>query len=149
MNEEVFTGQRRQLRGALESWWGNLSDDDLEWIGGQKDRLVGLIQQKYGWTRDQAQEEVDRRFSEYEDGGIGDSSANLKATTYALGETAASKARGAFSAAADGLETIGSYVRGNNLNAMAADLREIVRKYPFYSVLIGVGLIYLLSRNKH
>ena len=87
--------------------------------------------------------------SEYEDGGIGDSLANLKATTYALGETAASKARGAFSAAADGLETIGSYVRGNNLNAMAADLREIVRKYPFYSVLIGVGLIYFLSRNKH
>jgi len=146
MNEELFTGQWRQLRGALKSWWGILTDDDLEWIGGQKDRLIGLIQQKYGWTRDQAQEEVDRRFSEYEDG---DRLANIKASTYALGETAASKARGAFSAASDGLETIGSYVRGNNLNAMAADLREIVRKYPFYSVLIGAGLIYLLSRNKH
>ena len=38
---------------------------------------------------------------------------------------------------------------GAYFNAMAADLKGIVRKYPFYSLLIGVGLIYLLSRNRH
>ncbi len=149
MNEDVFAGQWRQLRGTLKSWWGNLTDDDFEWAGGQKDRLVGLIQQKYGWTRDQAQEEVDRRFSEYQNGGMGQNLGDLKAKTYALGENAASKAREAFSAAADGLETAGSYVKETNLNAMVADLRDVVRKYPFHSLLIGVGLIYLLSRNRH
>ncbi len=149
MNEDVFAGRWRELRGTLKSWWGNLSDDDFEWAGGQKDRLVGLIQQKYGWSRDQAEKEVDQRLREYGDGEVGDTLGDIKARTYALGENAASKAREAISAAADGLETAGSYVREKDFNAMAADLKGIVRKYPFYSLLIGVGLIYLLSRNRH
>ena len=67
MNEDVFAGRWKEMRGTLRSWWGNLTDDDFEWVGGQKDRLVGLVQQKYGYTRDQAQSEVDRRFRDYND----------------------------------------------------------------------------------
>jgi uncharacterized protein YjbJ (UPF0337 family) len=36
MNNDIFAGQWRRLRGTLKSWWGNLSDDDCEWVGGQK-----------------------------------------------------------------------------------------------------------------
>lgn len=146
MNEDVFAGQWRELRGTLKSWWGNLSDDDFDWVAGEKDRLIGVLQQKYGWTRDQAQEEVSRRFSEY-DGKLGKSFDDIKAKTYALGEQAASKARDAVSAATDGFEKASSYIRGNDFSAMAADLRGIVRRYPFYSLLIGAGIIYLLSRS--
>jgi uncharacterized protein YjbJ (UPF0337 family) len=145
MNEDVFAGQWRELRGTLKSWWGNLSDDDLEWIAGEKDRLVGLIQQKYGWTREQAQQDVDRRFSEYPDAAR--SLSDIKAKTYALGEQAAGKARDALSAATDGLESAKSYIKRNDFSAMASDLGEIVRKYPVYSLLIGAGIIYLLSRS--
>ena len=54
------------MRGDLKSWWGKLTDDDFEQIGGQKDRLIGLLQERYGYTREQAQHEIERRFQEYE-----------------------------------------------------------------------------------
>ena len=133
MNEDILEGNWRQLRGKLRSWWGNLSDDDLEWIGGQKDRLIGLIQQKYGCTRDQAEEEVDHRFSEYQ-GLADDGLSGIKAKTYEFGETAANKARGAISAVADSVETATSYLRENKFEAMAADLKEVIRKYPVQAI---------------
>lgn len=148
MNEDVFAGQWRELRGKLRSWWGNLSDDDFEWVGGQKDRLVGLLQQKYGWTLDQAQQDVDRRLGEYESTAA-DGLNNLKAKTYALRDNAANKAREAFSSAADGFENAASYVRENDFSAMATDLRDLVRKYPFQSFLLVAGVVYLLFRNRH
>jgi len=39
---------------------GKLTDDDFESIEGQKNKLIGLVEEKYGYTRDQAREEVDR-----------------------------------------------------------------------------------------
>lgn len=147
MNEDILEGNWRQLRGKLRSWWGNLSDDDFEWIGGQKDRLIGLIQQKYGCTRDQAEEEVDHRFSEYQ--GLGDDGlSGIKAKTYEFGETAANKARGAISAVADSVETATSYLRENKFEAMAADLKEVIRKYPVQAIMLGLGVFYLMSRGR-
>ena len=78
MNHDIFAGQWKQMRGTLKSWWGKLSDDDFEWIEGQKNKLIGLVQEKYGYTRDQAREEVDRRFNEYDDK---DSSASVRDMT--------------------------------------------------------------------
>lgn len=148
MNEEIFAGQWRQLKGTLRSWWGNLSDDDLEWVAGQKDRLVGLIQEKYGWTRDQAQAEVDRRFREYQSSDVARNFDSLKEKTYALGANAASKAQETASAAADKLATARSYVRENRIDEMAGDLGAIIRKYPVQSLLVGLGLIYVLARRR-
>ena len=145
MNEDILAGNWRQLRGKLRSWWGNLSDDDFEWIGGQKDRLVGLIQQKYGCTRDQAEEEVDRRFSE---ASGDDMLSGIKAKTYELGENAANKARGAISAVADSVESASSYLRENKFEAMAADLKEVIRKYPLQAAILGLGLFYLMLRGR-
>jgi uncharacterized protein YjbJ (UPF0337 family) len=54
MNEDVFAGQWKQMRGELKTWWGRLADDDFEKIGGQKDKLVGLVQERYGYTRGDA-----------------------------------------------------------------------------------------------
>jgi len=147
MNEDVFAGQWRELKGTLKSWWGSLSDDDFEWVGGQKDRLIGLLQQKYGWTREQAQQDVDRRLQEYQGSGMGGIN-DLKAKTYAAGETAANKAREAFSSAANGFESARSYVTENDFSTMAADFRDFVRKYPFQTVLIAAGLVYLLFRGR-
>ena len=69
MNDDVLTGQWSQLRGSLKSWWGKLTDDDLDRIGGQKDRLVGLVQERYGRTREDAEREVEERLREYGEGG--------------------------------------------------------------------------------
>jgi uncharacterized protein YjbJ (UPF0337 family) len=43
MNEDIFAGQWKQMRGELKSWWGKLADDDLDRIGGQKDQLILLV----------------------------------------------------------------------------------------------------------
>ena len=67
VNQDSLAGKWKQMRGDLKSWWGKLTDDDLEWIGGQKDKLIGSLQERYGYTRERAQEEIERRFQEYSD----------------------------------------------------------------------------------
>jgi uncharacterized protein YjbJ (UPF0337 family) len=67
MATDPFEGKWRQMRGELRSWWGRLTDDDLEKIGGKKDRLIGVLREKYGYTREAAQQEIDRRFREYDE----------------------------------------------------------------------------------
>jgi len=65
MNQDFFSAKWQQMRGTLRAWWGKLTDDDWERIGGQKDRLIGMLQEKYGYAKDVALREVDRRFNEY------------------------------------------------------------------------------------
>ncbi len=43
------------MRGQLKEWWGKLTDDELEQAGGNADQIVGLLQQKYGYTREHAE----------------------------------------------------------------------------------------------
>ena len=42
-------------------WWGKLTDDDLDKVAGKYDQLIGLLQEKYGYTREQAEEEFKKR----------------------------------------------------------------------------------------
>jgi uncharacterized protein YjbJ (UPF0337 family) len=148
-NHDIFAGQWKQMRGTLKSWWGKLSDDDFEWIEGQKNKLIGLVQEKYGYTRDQAREEVDRRFNEYDDKDSTASVRELKAKVYELAETAASKARGAVTALADEFATAGSSIRENKLVTMATDISSFIRKYPFALLFVGIGLGYFVFRNRN
>jgi len=147
-NHDIFAGQWKQMRGTLKSWWGKLSDDDFEWIEGQKNKLIGLVQEKYGYTRDQAREEVDRRFNEYDNKDSSASVRELKAKVYELAETAANKARGAVTALADEFATAGSSIRENKLVTMATDISSFIRKYPFALLFVGIGLGYLLIRKR-
>jgi uncharacterized protein YjbJ (UPF0337 family) len=149
MNHDIFAGHWKQMRGTLKSWWGKLSDDDFEWIEGQKDKLIGLVQEKYGYTRDQAREEVDRCFNEYDDKDSTASVRDMTAKVYELGKTAASKARGAVTALADEFATAGSAIRENKLATMATDINSFIRKYPFALLFVGIGLGYLLFRKRN
>jgi uncharacterized protein YjbJ (UPF0337 family) len=65
MNSDAFAGKWKQVRGRAKEWWGKLTDDDLERVEGQFDRLVGRLQERYGWARKQAEEEITRRFDAY------------------------------------------------------------------------------------
>jgi uncharacterized protein YjbJ (UPF0337 family) len=174
MNEDVFAGQWKQMRGELKSWWGKLADDDFERVGGQKDKLIGLVQEKYGYARDQAEQEVERRLKEYSDKTTG-VVAGMTAKAQDAGATAANKANeaakvigekigslasvirekapleGAVATAAttvaDGLESAGSYLREKKFEHLVKDVTALVRTYPVQSLLIGVGLGYLLARR--
>ena len=67
MNRDVFEGQWKRIRGKAKQWWGELTDDDLDRIEGRYDEFVGLLQQKYGYSRDKAEAEVERRLVELEE----------------------------------------------------------------------------------
>lgn len=64
MNNDVFEGRWKELRGQFKEWWGEITDDDLERVAGKADQMVGLLQQKYGYTREAAERELDRRMAE-------------------------------------------------------------------------------------
>jgi len=59
MNWDQVQGKWKQMKGQAKTRWGKLTDDDLDVIAGQKDQLVGRIQERYGIQKDQAQREVD------------------------------------------------------------------------------------------
>ncbi len=63
MNEDILKGQWKQLRGQIKQWWGVLTDDDLDKINGRRDQLIGKLQEKYGFTKDQATRELDDRLA--------------------------------------------------------------------------------------
>ena len=64
MNEDVFEGKWKEMHGQVKEWWGKLTDDDLERGGGNAEKIVGLLQQKYGYTRAHAEQEFNRRIKE-------------------------------------------------------------------------------------
>lgn len=66
MNEDILEGRWKQIRGKAKTWWGELTDDELDQVEGKSERLIGLLQEKYGYSREQAQEEFDRRMRGYE-----------------------------------------------------------------------------------
>jgi len=64
MNKDIFKGKWKEMRGQIKEWWGKLTDDDLEQAAGNAEQIVGLLQQKYGYTRQRAEEEFNRRIKE-------------------------------------------------------------------------------------
>lgn len=66
MNKDVFEGKWKQVRGEAKLWWGKLTDDDLDKVGGQFEVFAGLLQEKYGYSREQAEEEIEKHMNEYE-----------------------------------------------------------------------------------
>lgn len=66
MNQAILEGKYRQMRGAMQEEWGKLTDDDIRMFVGKTDRLVGKLMERYGYTREQAEDQVDQfldRFS--------------------------------------------------------------------------------------
>lgn len=58
---DILEGKWKQMKGDIKVWWGELTDDDIDVIAGNRDRLIGKLQERYGWAKSDAQREVDRR----------------------------------------------------------------------------------------
>ena len=58
MNWEQAKGQWTQMKGAVRKQWGKLTDDDLDVIHGERERLVGKIQERYGIAKEEAERQV-------------------------------------------------------------------------------------------
>jgi uncharacterized protein YjbJ (UPF0337 family) len=66
MSPETFAQQWSQIRQHLREWWDHLTEQDLEQIAGQQDRLVRVIQERYQYLHECAQGEVDQRLQAYQ-----------------------------------------------------------------------------------
>ena len=58
MNSDTLKGQWHQLKGEVKTQWGKLTDSDLDQIAGQSEKLIGVIQTRYGYAREKAEQEV-------------------------------------------------------------------------------------------
>ena len=60
MNEDIFKGKWKELKGSVKEKWGELTDDDVTEVEGKTEKLVGILQEKYGYSKDKAQEEYNK-----------------------------------------------------------------------------------------
>jgi uncharacterized protein YjbJ (UPF0337 family) len=118
MNSDVLESKWQKLKGEIRSQWGKLTDDDLERIAGNKDKLIGVVQERYGYVWDEARQMVDRYLDDYNNG--------LKTQATEALRAVASK---------------------ENLEKLRSDVVGFVRRYPIPSLLIGLGIGYLLARR--
>jgi len=59
MNNDIFKGKWKQLRGQIQQKWGDLTNDDLDRIQGTQTEFEGLLQERYGYTKERAKQEVE------------------------------------------------------------------------------------------
>lgn len=58
MNQDIIQGKWSQIKGSLKTQWGKLTDDDLARMDGNRNYLMGKLQERYGFQKDQAEQEV-------------------------------------------------------------------------------------------
>lgn len=63
MNWDQIKGNWKQYRGKAQEQWGDLTDDDLDVIEGQRMQMVGKLQERYGKSKEITEREVDEWFN--------------------------------------------------------------------------------------
>ena len=58
MQEDILKGKWKQLQGDVKRLWGRLTDDDIQVIEGSRDKLAGILQERYGYTRQAVDEKI-------------------------------------------------------------------------------------------
>ena len=58
MNSDELSGKWKQLKGSVKQRWGKLTDNDLDYIAGTHDRLIGRLQEKYGIKKEEAEKQA-------------------------------------------------------------------------------------------
>ena len=66
MNRDILEGQWKQIKGRVKQQWGRLTDDELDQMSGSYDELAGLIQERYGYSREEAMNELDMFLDNYD-----------------------------------------------------------------------------------
>lgn len=60
MNTDMVQGSLKELKGDLKQTWSKLTDDDLNYLDGGVDQIIGKVQKAYGFTKERASEEFDK-----------------------------------------------------------------------------------------
>jgi len=156
-SSEAFKAEWTHMKGQARQWWDRLSESDLEQVSGEKDRLIRLVQEKYGYARERAEQEIDRRLREHRDMGQGSAAetqsgeASTRMGEYAAGLAASASEVGAkvqhmaSSATTSVASTVGG--AGTYLQDLPTEFADLVRRHPIPSLLVGIGVGFLLGRS--
>lgn len=154
---EMFAQQWPHFRQQAKGWWDRLTEADLEQVAGNKERLIRAIQGRYGYARERAEQEVDRRLGEVADtqgtsriGHLAESATStaqevaseVRKTAGEAGAAAQKMATTAATTVSDTVTRAGAY-----LPELPGGLAELIRRYPVPSLIVGMGLGFLLGRT--
>jgi len=141
MNWSQFEGRWNDVKGQVKERWGRLSDDDLTRVEGKRDRLVGLIQQKYGIAREKAEDEINDWATAAQ--GIFERAKDTMQQGYQSiregYETAQEKV-------VDAYDQSRKYLQQSSFRDMAGDVTDLIGRHPLPAVLVGLGIGYMLGR---
>ncbi len=59
VNADVLKGKWKEIKGSIKQKWGDLTDDEITKVEGREDEFLGLLQQKYGYTREEAKKQYE------------------------------------------------------------------------------------------
>jgi len=141
MNWSQFEGRWNDVKGQVKERWGRLSDDDLTRVEGKRDRLVGLIQQKYGIAKERAEDEINDWATKAQ-GMFERAKEGLQQGYQSVREgydTATEKV-------VDAYDQSKRYFQQNNFKDMAGDVTDLIGRHPLPAVLVGLGIGYMLGR---
>jgi uncharacterized protein YjbJ (UPF0337 family) len=153
MNADSVDRQWQYLRGELKAWWDQLTDADLEQVAGKKAQLVALVQERYGYTRERAQQEVERRLQAYQTSVsqlVGTLTDTAQEVASSLAETAGDVAAAASTAATTVADTVAdaqASLQGTRVRELPGTLVGAIRRYPIPAVLMGLGIAVLLGQS--
>jgi uncharacterized protein YjbJ (UPF0337 family) len=126
-NWTSIQGEWNKYKGQIKEKWGKLTDDDLMRIGGNRDQLIGVLQQRYGMAKDRIEEQVD------------------EFATHA-GSWVQQAKNTVVNKVSDMAEPVRDYWEGHNAGEMVNDLKALINRYPVQSTLVGLGVGYLVGR---
>jgi len=148
MNWTTMQGNWNEAKGKVKTKWGRLTDDDLMQVGGNKDRLVGVIQQKYGIAREKAEEQLEE-FMSASDGLLAKAKEGAQEVVK-KGREYVEKGREFVEKGVErGKEMVEKgkdYVQHTSASGMANDLKDLIARNPVQSAILGIGLGFLIGR---
>jgi uncharacterized protein YjbJ (UPF0337 family) len=153
MNSDNVDRQWQYLRGEFKAWWDQLTDADLEQVAGKKSQLVALVQERYGYTRERAQQEVEQRLQAYQTSVsqlVGTLTDTAQEMASSLAETAGEVAAAASTVATTVADTVADArvsLQGTRVRELSGSLVGAIRRYPIPAVLIGLGIAMLLGQS--
>ena len=56
--QDILQGKWPELKGQAKQQWGKLTDDDIQRLSGKTEELIGVLQQRYGYGKVQAEMEI-------------------------------------------------------------------------------------------
>jgi len=67
VNENILEGKWNQIKGKIKQQWGELTDDDIDRIRGNRTEMIGVLQEKYGKSQAEAERELDEFLAAFDD----------------------------------------------------------------------------------